>query len=848
MAAAAAIALYLLGAWSLEGVSGLVRTLVTNNSDRHELETRRVAAIDLDGVDPSAGRPSGVVAIWRGAWEIPASGLHDLMLASEGPSSWTIDGVVAHGTATFGGGATRRTVWLAAGFHAIEISYQVDVERPRIEVTVARAGERPTPLSAAVLKPRPPRNPRVRAIARWLHRGLGAIALLATVIAIRMSLLASAWQWPGWRRSVTVAPRAWFRAALAWTALACIVAHGALLRIDAITAKYGPVDAPSLVTAVQTRAFLRPEAIRPASVAWPPEPLYPHKDGTATHYRSDPYTYLGAARTMPSFYAAHFREPVFPFATKIFLATLGGRDVAVSFASAFFSVLAIWLTYLLGAAIWSRPVGLAAALGLSLDYDVITLASAGWRDDAYVAIVALCTYLMLGWWRAEDGSRRVYRAGRLSISEASLMAIGAGVAGGLAILTRIMAASFLAAGAAYFVLASGTPWRRRLESLLLFAASAILVAAPYFVNCWRVYRRSALHLQRARRDLQRRRGPGGMEGQHIGVRPREDRAAAVRNARHGGAGAHDVSGREQVARSRGLAARRARVGVARGDRRSRGAGGVRSRPAAPRPNGRVAGAVFVDVDRGSRFPIHRACLSAAVDRRGGVRQRARPRRSRSDCRQLHRGSSWGARLMAGVGGVVGVAVVALWFVWRGGPAFAFAEALRAHEEGTVMAGVRDGWSFRSGWSNVMRSGNVSVRVAAEEAALSIRLPEAGDYPITIRMDPFPRPIDASIQSAAAVEVALNGAHVTTIPLRWTAGRMGAYDVVLPAAAVRRGDNRLVLRVNGSASEGAPAVRPGLTPGEAVALWYVRVRPPAASAAYLREHMRARRRAGLPEER
>ena len=126
------------------------------------------------------------------------------------------------------------------------------------------------------------------------------------------------------------------------------------------------------------------------------------------------------------------------------------------------------------------------------------------------------------------------------------------------------------------------------------------------------------------------------------------------------------------------------------------------------------------------------------------------------------------------GGVVGVAVVALWFVWRGGPAFAFAEALRAHEEGTVMAGVRDGWSFRSGWSNVMRSGNVSVRVAAEEAALSIRLPEAGDYPITIRMDPFPRPIDASIQSAAAVEVALNGAHVTTIPLRWTAGRMGAY--------------------------------------------------------------------------
>ena len=67
------------------------------------------------------------------------------------------------------------------------------------------------------------------------------------------------------------------------------------------------------------------------------------------------------------------------------------------------------------------------------------------------------------------------------------MAIAAGVAGGLAILTRIMAVSFLAAAVAYFVLAPGTPWRRRLTSVSLFVASAILVAAPYFVNCWRVY-------------------------------------------------------------------------------------------------------------------------------------------------------------------------------------------------------------------------------------------------------------------------------------------------------------------------------------------------------------------------
>ena len=128
VAAAAAVALYLLGAWSLEGLSGLVRTIVTTTPERHELEARRVTAIDLDGIDTIAGGEAGVVAIWRGTWEVPSSGLYDLALASEGPSSWTIDGVLAHETATFNGGAARRIVWLAAGFHAIEISYRVDAD------------------------------------------------------------------------------------------------------------------------------------------------------------------------------------------------------------------------------------------------------------------------------------------------------------------------------------------------------------------------------------------------------------------------------------------------------------------------------------------------------------------------------------------------------------------------------------------------------------------------------------------------------------------------------------------------------------------------------------------------
>jgi 4-amino-4-deoxy-L-arabinose transferase-like glycosyltransferase len=829
MAAAAAVALYLVGAWSLEGQSGLVRTVVSTAPERHELEARRVPAIDLDGIDTIAGSGSGVAAIWRGAWEVPSSGLYDLALASEGLSRWALDGVLANETTTFDGGAARRIVWLAAGFHTIEISYRVDATRPRIEVMAALAGEEPRPLSAGVLKPRPPRNPRVRAIAGWLHRGLGCVALLTVLLAIRMSTPEWAWRWRRWRESVARPGRAWIRPALAWTVLAGILIHGALLRIDAITARYGPADG-SWVAAVQKRSVLRPDAIRPPSLAWLPEPLYPHKDGTATHYRSDPYTYLDAGRTMSSFYGAHFREPVFPFATKVFLALLGGRDVAVSFASAFFSLLAIWLTYVLGATIWSRPVGLAAALGLSLDYDVITLASAGWRDDAYVAVVTLCACVMLVWWRVERGSPRTFRIGRWTISEATLMAIAAGVAGGVAILTRIMAVSFLGAAVAYFVLAPGTPWRRRLTSASLFVASAILVAAPYFVNCWRVYGDPLYTFNVHGEIYSGAEGLAGWKGsttayvrEKIARRPFEmlDTVAQGLTTYPFGNKWHGlerwVPGVRAWASMAAIAGLLVLAAVARGRQL------LLLSVASLAPF-----SLTWPVDPDFRFTEHvyppllvAAALAVSAVVRGlrSLLIAGSPGVDPTAARV-----SWPAWA-----GVVAYALVMLSFVWYVGPSLAFAEALRVRDEATITAGVRDTWSFGSGWSNLIRGTNVNMRVTTEEAALSIRLPEGGDYPATIRMDPFPRPLDASDQTATEVQVLLNGVNVATIPLRWTPGRVGAYDLVLPAAAVRRGGNRLVVRVNGARTAAPTPVRRGLTPGEAVALWYVRVRPSTGEA-------------------
>jgi hypothetical protein len=274
---------------------------------------------------------------------------------------------------------------------------------------------------------------------------------------------------------------------VSWTVLAAILGYGALLRIDAIGAQFDITGFPQL-RALEERSFARPELIRPHSVSWPRAQLYGHRDGPPTHYHSDPYTYLAAARAMTSFYTAHWREPVFPFATRLSLDLLNDQDVAVSFASTAFSLLAVWLTYILGASLWSRPVGLLAALALSLDIDVVSLASRGWRDDAYIAAFVMCAYLMLRYIRtADSGATPVHSIGRWRVKALHVDAVLLGIGAGLAILTRIMALPFVVAGAGWILLGRRAAWRQHAQGLAIAALTATIVAAPYFINCWRVF-------------------------------------------------------------------------------------------------------------------------------------------------------------------------------------------------------------------------------------------------------------------------------------------------------------------------------------------------------------------------
>jgi 4-amino-4-deoxy-L-arabinose transferase-like glycosyltransferase len=526
---------------------------------------------------------------------------------------------------------------------------------------------------------------------------------------------------------------------------------------------------------------------------------------------------------MSSFYGAHWREPVFPFVTKAFLRLLNGEDVAVSFASAFFSTLAVWLTYVLGAALWSRPAGLLAALGLSLDYHVIAQASLGWRDDAYMAMVTLCAYLMLRWWRTGQAEARMIHLGRLRIDALHLQAALSGVAGGFAILTRIMAVSFLAAGFGYLAQARRAAWRRHLAAAGLALLTSALVAAPYFVNCWRVYGDPLYtfnvhgHIYSvAERHAEWEGSTAGYVAQKIAGRPFEVLDTVAQGLTTYPFG-NKWNGLDYWLPGLGRWASVASI-----------AGLVVFAASA---QGRLLLVLMVSslvpfsltwtVDPDFRFTLHvypTLMIAAAVALSAGVRSvRDVLVSGRSAAGAAWRGTGWLPWAVT-----VGSVLAVLWFVERMSPSLVFAEALERREDATVTAGSRDGASFERGWSELIRGENVSMRVAVDEGTLLIRLPEDGDYPATLRMDPFPRPLVAAPPRLPVVDVALNGVHVGEIQLHWTPGRVGAYDILLPRTAVRRGVNRLALRVKRPA---ASPVRPGLTDGDAVGLWYVRVHPP-----------------------
>jgi len=580
-----------------------------------------------------------------------------------------------------------------------------------------------------------------------------------------------------------------------------VVLYGALLRFDAITLSYGPVVRPAWMRRVQ-QAPSATSLLRPVDVTWAMTPLRPHQDGSWTRYTSDAHTYLQYAREMRSFYGAHYREPVFPFTTWVFLQLLKNQDVAVSFASAAYSVLAIFATYLLGACAFSRVVGLGAALAVAVEYDMISAGISGLRDDAFVCAVLLTTWAFVRYSRAP--TRR--------------NAVLIGILAGLACLVRIFAVLFIVPGLAYLWLTDRRSWRERFGGVRLAAVTAIVIVAPYLFNCWLVLG-DPLPAFNVHADVY-----GAAEGKDLTAR-RGGTAGYIWNEVR----SHPIQVADDVA-----------IGLTTYPFQNKWHGFDRWIPGSGKW---LSGAALVGLFlfAGSRdtrlfllvlvtsllpfafkwkigsdwrftqhaYPLFLIAATSAISQILGVISPSRRHAPPSNRSPMMGRAFWGVQA-----GMVTAAVGAIALVL---PVLTLQESLRLNQDATIQAGRRDWAFFRQGWSPPDSGSGVSWRVSRGPVSIvDVPLPRVQDYSATVRLDPFPGPSGDATPPLAAVRVTLNNQPLATLDLKWNPERIGAYELHLPSNLVREGMNRIRFVVE---------PRPGSA--TAIRLWLVRLRLPRA---------------------
>ncbi|CAN5755247.1 hypothetical protein BH24ACI5_BH24ACI5_22320 [soil metagenome] len=569
-----------------------------------------------------------------------------------------------------------------------------------------------------------------------------------------------------------------------------ILVYGAVLRLAALTDIYGPVQHPGWLRTMQQAVAASPY-LRPAAIRWDRSELFPHRNGPPSQYRSDPYTYLQYAREMRNVYAAHRREPLFPFATKVWLWLLSDQDVAVSFASAAFSVLAIAATFWLGAAAFGYRVGVGAAALMAIEYDLIAWGVGGWRDDAFMCAVVLTAVGLLRFKR-DPG----WRSG-----------LALGIIAGGACLIRITSLSFILPALAILALWPGARWRERLIGAAVALTAAVCLTAPFLVNSWRVYGDPFYSINVHASDYQEIEGgpadasltAGHYLDGHVRVRPMRTLDTVIQGLTvypfghkwHGFDRWHPSIGRWLSA-----------IAVA----------GLILLAAFP--SGRVLLVVLISslvpfaatwklagdwrfTEHAYPFFLLAACVAVGVAARGLAMLR-RPRGV--DVRAFGVGMAWV--------GAAAIIAAAIWFLMaRVLPVRVVAETLRAGEASMIMALDRDGAFFPQGWTPV--SGGLPMRaIEGPRAVIHIPLPEAAAYDILLRIDPSADPI-AENQPIGRIYLLLNGRLLARCEPGSTPDRIGVCRMRVPADAVRRGTNRIGLAAEQEQARG-------------FRVWYVRI--------------------------
>lgn len=576
-------------------------------------------------------------------------------------------------------------------------------------------------------------------------------------------------------------------------ALTAIVAYGAMLRLHALFDTHGPYERPAWLRTLQPAVMNAQRLIGP-DWSWPKyQDLYSG---------GDPRMYLEFAREMTRFYQPHVREPAFLASVKAGVAVAGGEDVGISLVSIGYSLLMIVATCLLGAELFSRGVGLAAAAALAIEHEAISWAFGGWRDEAFAGLSLLAVWLWI----------RVARAPAIST------AAWAGIATGLACLTRLTAPFMIAPAILAVVLTRD--WRARRRPFLAGTLIAAAIVLPYLIACaveygdpfYAINYHTQFYLDRS--------------GQSPRIMPAT--SFVLDTWRQGPINALDTTFEGAfvypfVNKWRGLDVWIAGLGTTLA---------VLSVAGLVlwvwTPGRRVLVAVLFcslvpylatwKIVGGSewRFTLHvyPLYLLAAFSGIGTIA---------AQVRRWPMAAAGGRTVAKRAAATTAAVVIAVWWAYSA-PVWIAREALASGRPAILNVSRRDWRLFPSGWSPLATSANVTARFSVDHTAIvRLPLPERRAYDLLLRVDPIP----VGATPIQRVRVFLNQQPLSVLQLTWDPQSVGRYTIHVPKELVVVGANELSLRPDVTVDAAVVADRyPEIAGAGQVGfrLWYVMVTP------------------------
>ena len=598
------------------------------------------------------------------------------------------------------------------------------------------------------------------------------------------------------------------RQILPFAAAVAITLYGALLRMDALTVRYGWLPHPAWAVRLEQSLLSVSQSLRPAAVPW--------QRVDRPYIGGDPIGYLYFARNWRHFYQAHVREPVFLATVHYMLRVMHDSDIAVSYASLLGGTLAIFATFLLGRAAHSNAAGLIAAAALAIELEAIIWAADGWRDDTFMLFVALA-----GWGYV-----------RLLQQPTRRWAVASGVIGAAACLTRITSLSFVIPALVWIALrrTPGQPSRFPAgRSAILSAAVTAALIAPFLINCWIELGDPFFAINHHTRYYRGHEGlpldtsVGALD--YVEQKIRERPVATVDTA---GVGLFVFPFNNKWTGFRAWSPNLSALlrwcavfGLILGTmcREGRVLWVILLTSLVPYsvtwPIGGGAEWRFTQ----HVYPFYLVAAGAAIVTAAWALRRLVARRVDWTAVRAVR--------MKPVAALLGALVIG-WTLYAYLPLFVLREALLAGETVSVGVNDRDYFFFEGPWSRAVGSGNVMVRVAtADRASMRIPLPLPVDYTLTLRMD---GPGIADPAHQPRITVFLDRQTIGQVRFNDSPSRVGAYRMRIPRELTGKLFGRLDLVASHTVRADQAGPRFAWLPGEtpvAFYLWYVRLEPDSA---------------------